>query len=137
MSVTELFTTSDSAYLVDLNAETIDLPEGQEPAKHVVGVVASSTNGSAVVWISSPGFTDDAASSYVAGGNFIYFLSAVKWLCGAEENESTVFAPITLSTSHLTLTAATASLWSILLIFVLPIAVLAFGFVYWMKRRKK
>lgn len=136
VSVTELFMTSDSSYLIDLNAETIERPEGQESKKHTLGAVATAENGSALIWISSFGLTDDTANSYTSGGNQSYFLSAIQWLCETED-EVSPYAPITLTTPRLTLTAASAGLWSIVLIFLIPIAILATGFVYWLKRRKK
>ena len=136
VSVTELFTTSDSSYLIDLNAETIERPEGQESKKHTIGAVATAENGSALIWISSFGLTDDTANSYTAGGNQGYFLSAVQWLCETED-EISPYTPVTLTTPRLTITAASAGLWSIVLVFLIPAAVLGTGFVYWLKRRKK
>ena len=136
VSAAELFTTSNSSYLIDINSESIERPDGQESTKHTVGAIAAATNGSSLVWISSFGLTDDGANSYAAGGNQAYFLSAMKWLCETED-EVSVYAPITLTTPRLTLTAASAGLWSIVLIFLVPAAVLGTGFVYWLKRRKK
>ncbi len=136
VTVAELFATSNTSYLVDINAETIERPEGQEATKHTVGAVATAENGSSLVWISSFGITDDGANSYTAGGNQAYFLSAVKWLCQTED-EISVYTPITLTTPRLTITAASAGLWSIVLIFLIPAAILGTGFVYWLKRRKK
>jgi hypothetical protein len=89
-----------------------------------------------MIWVSSFGLTDDTANSYAAGGNASYFLSAVKWLCQAED-EVSAFAPITLTTPRLTLSAGTAGLWSIALIFLIPATVLGTGFVYWLRRRRK
>ncbi len=136
VTAAELFTTSASSYLIDINAETMDRPEGQDTAKHTVGVAATATDGSQMIWVSSFGLTDDTANSYAAGGNASYFLSAVKWLCQAED-EVSAFAPITLTTPRLTLSAGTAGLWSIALIFLIPAAVLGTGFVYWLRRRRK
>ncbi len=133
---TGIFTTSESAYIVDLNAETIERPEGQETAAHHVGVVSEAANGSQLIWISSFGATDDNANSYTSGGNYMYLLSAVKWLCDTEGGIS-VISPLMLSTPHLTVPAASAGLWSIILIFLIPIAVLICGLVYWLKRRKR
>ncbi len=136
VSVTPLFTTSDSAYIIATDAETIELPEGQTPAAHHVGVVAEAQNGSALVWVSSYGITNDSANSYAASGNYVYFLSAVKWLCEAEDNISAI-TPLTLSTPRLTVPTASAGLWAILLILLVPISVFVAGLVYWLRRRRK
>lgn len=136
INAAELFGTSSSSYLVDLAAETIDRPEGQESTKHTIGAVATATNGSRFVWVSSFGLTDDSANSYTAGGNQAYFLSATRWLCDAED-EISAYTPLTLTTPRLTIPAASVGLWTIVFVLLVPTAILGTGFVYWLKRRKK
>ncbi|MBO5305482.1 MAG: Gldg family protein [Clostridia bacterium] len=136
VSASALFTTSENAYIIDVNAESIDCPEGQTPTTHNIGAVATAENGSSIVWISSYGITNDSASSYAAGGNYVYLLSLVKWLCGAEESISAI-TPLTLSTPLLTVPTASAGLFGILLVILIPTAIFVTGLVYWLKRRKK
>ena len=136
VNATELFATSHSSYLVALDAETMDRPEGQESTKHTIGAVATAANGSRLVWVSSFGLTDDSANSYTAGGNQAYFLSAAGWLCDAED-EISAYTPLTLTTPRLTIPAASVGLWTIVFVLLVPAAILGTGFVYWLKRRKK
>ncbi len=136
VGVTPLFTTSEGAYIIETNAESMNCPEGQTPTAHHLGVVAEADNGAEIVWISSYGITNDNANSSAQGGNYSYFLSAVKWLCKADAPVSAL-QPITLSMSHLDVPSATAGLWAIVLIFLVPIAIFATGLVYWLRRRRK
>lgn len=136
VNATGLFTTSDGAYIIDIDAETIECPEGQTPAAHHIGAAAEAENGSAMIWVSSYGITNDSANSYAASGNYVYLLSAVKWLCGAEENISAI-TPLTLSTPRLTVPAASAGIWAIVLILLIPTAIFVTGLVYWLRRRRR
>ena len=136
VSATGIFGTSESSYIVPTDAETTARPEGQDAASHHVGVIAQAQNGSTLLWLGSYGIADEASNSYTANGNFMYFLSAVKYLTGATENISTL-APMTLSTPRLTVPTGAANLWSIILIILIPLAILVCGLAYWMKRRKK
>ena len=136
VNATAIFTTSTSSYIVATDAETTARPEGQTTAPHHVGVVAEATNGSQFIWFSSSGITDEEANYYTANGNFLYFVSAAKSLSKTENSVSTI-VPMTLTTPHLVVPAASAGIWSIVLIFLIPSAILIIGFVYWIKRRKK
>ncbi|MBE6661707.1 MAG: hypothetical protein E7606_00335 [Ruminococcaceae bacterium] len=136
VGATALFTTSDGAYIIETNAESMNRPEGQTPSAHHVGVVAEAENGAEIVWISSYGITNENANTSAQGGNYSYFLAALQWLCKAEAPVSLV-PSITLSLSHLDVPTATAGFWAIVLILLVPIAIFAAGLVYWLRRRRK
>lgn len=136
VSTTGIFMTGESSYIVPTDAETTARPEGQDPASHIIGVLAEAQNGSALFWAGSYGIADESSNSYTANGNFMYFLSAVKYLTGATENISTL-APMTLSTPRLTVSAASVAIWSFILIILIPAVIFVCGMTYWMKRRKR
>ena len=136
VNVTGIFSSSTASYIVPTDAETTARPEGQENASHLIGALAEAQNGSALFWATSYGIADEASNSYTANGNFMYFLSAVKYLTGATENISTL-APMTLTTPRLTVSAASVAIWSFVLIILIPLVIFVCGLAYWMKRRKK
>ena len=131
IGVIPLFTTSENAYIIETNAESLDCPAGQTPTTHPLGVVAEADHGAAIVWISSYGITNEQANSTAQGGNYAYFMNALRWLCKSEEPVSTS-RPITISLPHLAVSSKTAGLWAIILIFLVPTAIFATGLVYWM-----
>ena len=87
------------------------------------------------VWYSSPSITSSSDDSYISGGNSAVFMGSVGWM--AENQISLSILAKQLQVQALTLTAAQSSLWSIIVIFIIPLAVLAAGFVIWIRRRKR
>lgn len=130
-----IFVTTESSYIIPLDAENANLPEGQTTASHNIGAVAESSSGTQLVWISSAGFTDENVNSYSAGGNFAYLLSAIRWMC--KENSPLQIAPLPMITQRLIVPSSSAGAWAILLIFVIPIAVFVGGLCYRLHRRKR
>ena len=87
------------------------------------------------VWYASPSISSSSDDSYVSGGNSAVFMGSVSWM--AENKISLSILAKQLQVEALTLTAAQSSIWSIVVIFVLPLALLAAGFVIWIRRRKR
>ncbi|MBE6615485.1 MAG: hypothetical protein E7631_09300 [Ruminococcaceae bacterium] len=87
------------------------------------------------VWYASPSITSASDDSYISGGNSAVFMGSVGWM--AENQISLSILAKQLQVEALTLTAAQSSLWSIIVIFIIPLAVLAAGFVIWIRRRKR
>ena len=87
------------------------------------------------VWYSSPSITSSSDDSYISGGNSAVFMGSVGWM--AENQISLSILAKQLQVEALTLTAAQSSLWSVVVIFVLPLLLLAAGFVIWVRRRKR
>ncbi len=83
---------------------------------------------------SSSMLLDASADSMVSGGNSKLFINTLSWLCG---HDSSVSVPVkSLSVDYLTLTSASSSFWSILVIGIIPGAILIGGLMIWLKRRK-
>ena len=88
-----------------------------------------------IVLFSSSTILDSSADQMVSGGNSTLFMNALSWLCGSN---ASVSVPVkSISASYLTITAASSSFWSILVIGILPGGFLVSGLVIWLRRRKK
>ena len=71
----------------------------------------------------------------VSGGNIDLVIDSLNWMCDTEDSVS--IPSKDLSVSYLTWTGHAAGSWSLILIAVLPGAILIFGVVVWMRRRKQ
>ncbi|MBQ3861049.1 MAG: hypothetical protein II779_10990, partial [Clostridia bacterium] len=77
----------------------------------------------------------DAKSDYF-GGNSATFLATVNWL--TDSSHATLSLPgVASQVEPLMVSAADTGLWSVVLIGVIPLAVIAVGLVVWIRRRKK
>lgn len=88
-----------------------------------------------VAVFTSSSLLEESANQMVSGGNYRLFVNTLSWICG---NETTVSIPVkNISTEYLTVPAASASFWSILVIGVIPGGFLLVGLYTWLKRRKQ
>lgn len=98
------------------------------------GVAAETATTKLAVFTSST-LLDASADQMVSGGNSKLFMNTLSWLCG---HTTTVSVPVkSLSVSYLTLTSASSSFWSIVVIGLIPGAFLIAGLFIWLTRRKK
>lgn len=130
-----IFSSTAVSHIIPTDAETTARPEGQDASEHLIGAVAESDSGTKIVWIASPDFFGEGANSYTAGGNYAYALSAIKWICAKQD--SIKISPLPMETSRLVVSAGSAAIWSVVLIFMIPLAVFGCGMLYWLRRRKK
>lgn len=136
MSVSPLLSSSAAAFVkTDLSNSDFNKSDGDIEGLVYVGAASGTDAGGRFVWFSSPGLTDDAANSYVSGGNSAVFLSVIDWMNGNKTN----FAILgkLMQVEALTLTEAQSGFWSAVVAIVIPVAVLALGFVIWFRRRRK
>ena len=138
VTLTELLTTSVKSYAkAEITKDTkIEKEEGDEEGKFVVGAMATKTTNnetSKFVWISSQYFLDSRYSSYCS--NISYFMAILTDLC--EKESSVTINAKSLQIEALTVSEASANLWGIILIAVIPLAVLVTGFVIWNRRIKR
>ncbi|MBQ4354398.1 MAG: Gldg family protein [Clostridia bacterium] len=141
-TVTPLLTTTKNAYVKgDLSSEdlskTDDDIEGMVYIGAAVEIEANGTRADSgkFVWFSSPGLADESADMYVSGGNSAVFMAAVNWM--SENKTSLSILAKQMQVEALTVPAADAAVWSVIVIFVIPLAVFAAGFVIWFRRRKR
>ena len=129
ITVSPFLTTSDGGVSV-VDEET------QVPGTYVLGAVATeeTDNGTArltVFGANSP-IDPSITQSFPNLSNLGLFTNAVT--VGFDDITNISIQPVSLQTTQNTVT--TGGIWSALFIFVLPLAVLIFGFVRWMHRRK-
>ena len=89
-----------------------------------------------LVYYTTEGLLDDTMNEAVAGGNEDLFLATLTWLVG-EGGSHVSIEPKNVQVEFLTITAASANMWSILTTAVLPAAVLLVGGVVCYRRRKR
>ena len=133
-AVIPLLSTSSDAYVkTDLNAQTLEKEDGDLEGMVYIGAAVEDTG--KFVWFSSEAITDESADQTVSGGNSSLFLAAVDWMNGNQTNLSILGKQ--MQVEALTVTNAQATIWSAVVVIVVPAAVLAIGFAIWFKRRKK
>lgn len=141
-SVYSILATSDSAY-VKKNYEKLssfDKEEGDFEGSVMVAAGSSYTatddDGSGTegqfVWFASPSVTE---AGYDYGGNSTLFIGTVEMMC--EKEGSVALIGVDVDNSTLSTTSSDVTFWSTVLLFVLPVSVLAAGFAVWMRRRRK
>ena len=143
LSVTALLTTTPDAYskskgLAATNAEKEagDIAADADGFALAAAITAQTDTGeSKLVWVSSTAFISSQIDQLVSGGNTDFVTNAMGWLCEMEDSIS-IHAK-TISYEYLTLTSAQSGRWTLVMVVLIPVAVLAGGIVVWLKRRKK
>ncbi len=134
-TVTPLFTTSAESYIVPPDAQSAEKPEGQDAKSHNVGVISEASNGSILVWISSINSTNETYNTYISNGNYTYLGAILSYLGNAPKTIDDT--PTFLSIDALDVNIAPKAFISIVLIIIIPVAITTFGFIYWIRRRRK
>ena len=78
---------------------------------------------------------DSSINSQLGNANLSVFLDAVGWMC--EYEDSIIIPGKQLTDGYLTISSADAIKWSVLYIFIIPIAFIAIGIVVCIRRRIK
>lgn len=138
VTLTELLTTSVLGFAkTEVTEETkSEKEEGDEEGTFVLGAMAEKTvdgKTSKLVWLASPVLLDGRSLSYYS--NISYFMAILTDLC--EKESSVTINAKSLQIEALTVSEASANLWGIILIAVIPLAVLVTGFVIWNRRIKR
>lgn len=137
LNITPLLTTSDSAYLKNVDSQSFDLSkaEGDEAGKFDLAYAISEQYGNdetRIVWASSGSFIME--DGYY--GNRDFFLNCLSW-ASRYESGITIHAKSLASQEFLTLTDAQSTTLRIVFMFALPIIILAAGGIVWFRRRSK
>ena len=135
-TVSPILHTSSKAYAKDPEAArtSIAQEDGDIAGTFYLGAVGTKTSGGKLVWFSSPGISDSQTDMY--GGNSATFLAFLNW---ATDSSHTMLSLPGRAYQEvpLAVTEADRSVWSVVLIGVIPALALIGGFVIWLKRRKK
>lgn len=143
ISMQTLLATSVASYSkVDAqNMTTAEKEEGDIDGPFNVGMLMqedidnNDTVDTEVIYFSSGYLLDEDYNQNVSGGNAQLFANAVSYLCAGEDTSSAV--PMkSLQVPYLTMSSFTANFWTIICVFVLPLAFILVGAVKWLKRRK-
>lgn len=140
LTVTELLTTSDSAYAKadGYNITTFDKEDGDVDGPFALGVaITEEVEGgqTGIVWLTTSYMFDSDNNMRVAGANNDLFLNALDWMCQRESAIS--IRAKDLSTEYLTVSSSEASTWSAILVAVVPLAFLVGGAVVTIRRRRR
>lgn len=137
LTVEALLSTSSSAYskLAGYEMSTYKKEEGDIDGPLNLAVAAEdSTSGAQIVWLSSAYLVDDSANAQVSGANQDFFLNCLAWMCELEDGIS--IHSKSLDAEYLTINDGTASLLSLLVVGIIPVAYLCVGIVTTVKRRR-
>ncbi|MDO5425848.1 MAG: GldG family protein [Eubacteriales bacterium] len=140
ITITSLLKTSDSAYIkTDTeNLTTMEKEDGDESGSFDLAVAVTETfddKETKLIYMTSPNLFNEQIDAMVSGGNTQLLTNGLSWMCNME---STVSIPSkSLSLDYLTVTAASARMWSMLTTVILPVICVAAGGVIWFKRRKQ
>ena len=99
------------------------------------GDVFFMEQGGKLFWTTSSYMLDSYIDSAVSGGNSNLFLNVLNWMGGQEESIS--IRAKSLDTTGLTVTQAESTLWSIVMIGLIPLALVAIGIVIWIRRKRR
>lgn len=139
LSVVPLIQTSESAYLKK-SFETSEKEDGDTEGQFTLGVAISqlingSENETRVVWISTPLFLYEDIDAAVAGTNQDLFINSIAWLC--EMDNSISIHAKNISSEYLSMSEATASLWTFVMVVAVPLSLIICGIIVVIKRRHK
>ncbi len=116
------------------NLTTYEMEEGDVEGSFSVSAYATLGE-SKFVWYSSPHIINDSMDYYVNGGNSTLFMASVNWMC--EKAVSVSITAKLLQVQALVVPAGAAGMWATVLTLILPVGVLAAGFVIWFRRRRR
>ena len=137
-SVTELLTTSDSAYSKAAGYEmaTFEKEEGDTDGPFALAVSIDCGNEGQIVWFSSSTFLEDAYNETSSGANLNLTMNAIASMIG--ESEAMAIRTKSLHYNYLTISDSTASLLKVTMIGVFPLLYLGVGIaVVWKRRRSQ
>ena len=135
-TVTSLMSTSGKAYAKAAGYDMTTTEQEDGDATGPFDVAMASEDGEAhMVWATSASMLEDGIDQVVSGANGDFFLNALNWMCEQEESISIRAKP--LSSETLTLSSRDASLWSAVVVGVVPVALVAVGVVIWFRRKRR
>ncbi|MDD6213357.1 MAG: GldG family protein [Clostridiales bacterium] len=141
VAVDSLLTTSDDAYskvdgynLSTYEKEDNDLDGPFSLAVAITNEVDEDTTGK-IIWIGSGSVIDEQTNMQVSGGNQDLFLNAINWIC--EKQDSIAIHAKSLSYEYLTINSRFASVFTIVIVALIPLCCIAAGIMIWVRRRRR
>ncbi len=133
--ITWLLTTSDSAYT---KAEGLQTQTTSQEDDDVVGtfhVGAVAEDAGKLFWVTCDSLLDTSVDRTVSYANSNLFLNVLNWMGGQEESIS--IRSKSLDTQRLTVTESASSMWSIIMIGVIPLCLIGIGVCIWVMRKRR
>lgn len=134
-SVTEILTTSDTAYskAAGYALETYDKEEADVDGPFALAVSVACDNEGQMIWVSSSDFLEETYNEYSSGANVELAMNALAELIG--ETDAVSIRSKSLSYNYLTINESTAESLRTWMIGIIPIVYLAAGIVVVIRRR--
>ena len=135
IAVTELLTTSDSAFskLDGYGLTTYDKEEGDLDGPFALALSIETPNDGGMVWFTSSHFVEDMYNAYSSGANTDLAMNALSSLIG--ESEAMAIRSKSLNYNYLTISSSTASLLKAVMIGIFPLLYLGAGVWVVLRRR--
>ena len=134
-SITWLLTTSDSAYAKQAAMSMITTEKEDGDIDGPFNVAALSENGGKLFWVTSDTLLDSYVDSAVSGANSNLFMNALNYMC--EQEESISIRAKSLDSATLTVPQSESTLWSIVMIGVIPVGLIVLGMLIWIRRKRR
>jgi ABC-2 type transport system permease protein len=147
LTVEPLLKTSSTAFSrVDTEANSIDKIDSDISGPFNVAVAVTDTytektegNGNATQLVVYGCYFNDYNNTFITStqfGNRTMLLNSLNWLAGSETS-SLAIPTRSLDTETVSIEDGDRVFWTALLVVVVPLALLVFGFVIWYRRRKR
>ncbi len=134
-AVTWLLTTSDSAYTKAEGLKTQSTVREDDDTVGTFHVGAVAENNGKLFWVTCDALLETNVDRIVSGANSNLFLNVLNWMGGQEESIS--IRAKSLDAEGLTVTQSASSLWSIMMIGVIPLCLVGIGVVVWIRRKRR
>ena len=133
--ITWLLTTSDSAYakLAALEMKTTEKEDGDTDGPFHVGAVSEKDG--KLVWFSSGSMLQSNVDYTVGGANSNLVLNALNWM-GCQEESISIRAK-SMDEETLTVPASSSSFWSVIMIGIIPVMLIAIGLIIYVRRKRR
>ena len=138
VTIESLLTTSDSAYVKTNVNGTLEKEDGDAEGPFDVGVAVTESvdNGETkLIYLTSANLFSQQVDAMVSGNNVKLLANSVSWMCDQEQSVS--IPSKSTQISYLTVTVASARMWGMVTIGLLPVLCLVLGGGIWFKRRKR
>ena len=86
-------------------------------------------------WVTSDEMLNSRTDAMVSGGNSNLFMNALNWMGGQEESIS--IRAKSLDEAGLTVPQSDATLWSVIMIGLIPLALVGIGITIWIRRKRR
>lgn len=135
VTIAPLFSTTSSAYTIDVMASDTSKTADSKTGTFWVGVASELESGGKLIWLPSSVVLTDTANS-LTGANYAYAVEMLNWMSPRDTILSSISA-ISMSEQMLTVTAGGALFWSAVFVLIIPTAFMVTGLVIWIRRRRK